>query len=108
MIHSQNLTRMSPAEREAFVAALTPREAAELPFLWEFWARRQQLLPDGDWVYWLPLGGRGCGKTRTGAEAVRLWAKTNAYVNIIGAAADDVRDVMVEGEFGPHQHLSAG
>ena len=53
-----------------------------------------------NWVYWLPLGGRGCGKTRTGAEAVRQWAKTNAYVNIIGAAADDVRDVMVEGESG--------
>jgi hypothetical protein len=28
MIHSQNLARLSPAEREAFVAALTPREAA--------------------------------------------------------------------------------
>ena len=100
MIHSQNLARMTPLERETFVAALTPREAAELPFLWEFWARPAQLLPQGDWVYWLPLGGRGCGKTRTGAEAVRRWAKTNAYVNIIGAAADDVRDVMVEGESG--------
>ncbi len=91
---------MTPLEREVFVAALTPSEAAELPFLWEFWARPAQLLPDGDWVYWLPLGGRGCGKTRTGAEAVRRWAKTNAYVNIIGAAADDVRDVMIEGESG--------
>jgi len=100
MIHSQNLARMTPKEREAFVAALTPQQASELPFLWEFWARPAQLLPPGDWVYWLPLGGRGCGKTRTGAETVRRWARTNAYVNIIGAAADDVRDVMVEGESG--------
>jgi len=100
MIHSQNLARMTSFRARGLRRALTPREAAELPFLWEFWARPPQLLPDGDWVYWLPLGGRGCGKTRTGAEAVRRWAKTNAYVNIIGAAADDVRDVMVEGESG--------
>lgn len=38
--------------------------------------------------------------TRTGAETVREWIKTNAYVNLIGPTADDARDVMVEGESG--------
>jgi len=67
---------------------------------WRFWARPEQVLPAGDWVYWLILAGRGAGKTRAGAEAVREWVKTNRYVNLIGATADDARDVMVFGESG--------
>jgi phage terminase large subunit-like protein len=100
VITAADLAKLSSQQRADFVAALSPEEAAMLPFLWEFWARPMQLLPPGDWVYWLPLGGRGMGKTRTGAETVRRWIRTNAYVNIIGAASDDVRDVMVEGESG--------
>jgi phage terminase large subunit-like protein len=67
---------------------------------WPRNARGDQLLPAGDWTYWLILAGRGWGKTRTGAETVREWARTNRYVNIIGATADDARDIMVEGESG--------
>jgi phage terminase large subunit-like protein len=100
VIHAADLAALPLEARAAFIARLSPQEAALLPYLWEFWARAEQLLPTGDWVYWLPLGGRGCGKTRTGAETVRRWARTNAHVNIIGATADDVRDVMVEGESG--------
>ena len=100
MLRAADLAKLPEAARAAFIARLSPQEAALLPYLWEFWARAEQLLPPGDWVYWLPLGGRGCGKTRTGAETVRRWARTNAHVNIIGATADDVRDVMVEGELG--------
>ena len=45
--------------------------------------------------------GRGYGKTRTGAETVRQWIKDGFnYVNLIGATADDARDVMVLGESG--------
>ncbi len=45
--------------------------------------------------------GRGFGKTRTGAETVRQWVKEgHNYVNLIGATADDARDVMVQGESG--------
>lgn len=67
---------------------------------WEFWARPNQQLPKGDWVYWLILAGRGFGKTRTGAEVVRQWVRTSSYVNMIGATADDARDIMIEGESG--------
>jgi phage terminase large subunit-like protein len=49
---------------------------------------------------WLILAGRGFGKTRTGGETVRQWVKTNAFVNLIGATADDARDIMIEGESG--------
>jgi phage terminase large subunit-like protein len=67
---------------------------------WRFWARPEQILPPGDWVYWLILAGRGAGKTRAGAEAVRRWVRTHRYVNLVGATADDARDVMVLGESG--------
>jgi hypothetical protein len=42
---------------------------------WSFWARPDQIIPPGDWVYWLILAGRGAGKTRAGAEALREWSK---------------------------------
>ena len=59
-----------------------------------------ELPPPGDWVTWLILAGRGAGKTRTGAETVRRWVKDYSAVNLIGATAADVRDVMVLGESG--------
>jgi predicted phage terminase large subunit-like protein len=46
------------------------------------------------------MAGRGFGKTRTGAEWTRASARHFKYVNIIGATADDARDIMVEGESG--------
>ena len=84
-------------------AALTKLDAATKAALathWPFWARPDQLLPEGAWTYWLILAGRGWGKTRTGAETVRTWARTSAYVNLIGATADDARDIMIDGESG--------
>ncbi len=44
--------------------------------LWETWARPDQLPParaadGGEWLQWVIMGGRGAGKTRTGAEWVR-------------------------------------
>lgn len=46
------------------------------------------------------MAGRGFGKTRTGAEWTRASVRTFRLVNIIGATADDARDIMVEGESG--------
>jgi phage terminase large subunit-like protein len=98
--HVHALARLSIAQRAAFFARLDEDELESLKTLWPFWARPEQLVPPGDWVYWLPLAGRGWGKTRTGAETVRQWARDFPLVNLIGATADDVRDVMVEGESG--------
>lgn len=69
---------------------------------WPFWARPEQLPPDGDWRTWLVLAGRGFGKTRMGAEWIRAAAQANGNLRIalIGANAADVRTVMVEGESG--------
>ena len=94
------LLELSPAERARVLGALSDKECDELFFDWSLWARDGQRPPPGDWIYWLILAGRGAGKTRAGAEAVREWVKSFAIVNLIGATHDDVRDVMVLGESG--------
>lgn len=76
------------------------RRTPALAWGWHLWARDEQLEPPGDWSYWLILAGRGFGKTRTGAEWVRQEVKTSRFVNLIGATADDARDIMIEGESG--------
>ncbi len=80
---------------------------------WQVWARDDQLPPStsangGDWRVWLILGGRGAGKTRTGAE----WVKAKALglgpvaraparrIALVGETYADVRRVMIEGESG--------
>ena len=96
----ETVLAMSGEECARYVAALTPPEREAFWFKWRLWARQDQLPPDGDWLYWLILAGRGAGKTRAGAEAVRQWVKNFPLVNLIGPTADDVRDVMVTGESG--------
>jgi phage terminase large subunit-like protein len=87
-------------ERLLRLGGLNPKQCADLLHDWRFWARQEQLPPPGEWITWLILAGRGAGKTRTGAETVRNWVKTYNAVNLIGATAADVRDVMVLGESG--------
>lgn len=100
-VNALQLARLPAVEREAFLASLSPRELAVLPYWWEFWARPEQLAPEGDWATWVILAGRGFGKTRTGAEWVRDSVKRGFnLVNLAGATADDARDVMVQGESG--------
>lgn len=76
---------------------------------WPFWARPDQLLPQGpDWSTWLILAGRGWGKTRTGAESIRslvcgptpMAAGSYRRIAIVAETAADARDVLVEGESG--------
>lgn len=98
--HAREFAELSEADRAAEVAKLTPAEAYAMRYDWLLWARPEQRIPEGDWINWLNLGGRGTGKTRVGAETVRQWVKRYQYVNLIGATVDDVRTIMVEGESG--------
>ncbi|WFL79036.1 terminase family protein [Altererythrobacter arenosus] len=61
-----------------------------------------QLPPDGDWLVWLLMAGRGFGKTRAGAEWVRMVAENNerARIALVAASLAEARSVMVEGESG--------
>jgi phage terminase large subunit-like protein len=88
-------------ERKAILDGLTEPQLQSLLYDWKFLARPKQLLPKGDWRYWLVLAGRGFGKTRTGAETVRQWV-ANGYriIHLVASTAGDARDVMVQGESG--------
>jgi len=97
------LRAASPLERQTFLSSLTDEESALLLYEWTFWARENQLTPDGDWTHWLLLAGRGFGKTRTGAEWVRDRAEQgdcNKRIALVAPTASDARDVMIEGESG--------
>lgn len=87
-------------QRRRLIARLTPTELEALDWDWWFWGRPDQHPPDGNWRTWLILTGRGWGKTRTGAETVRSWAKDNPRIHLVGRTPADVRDVMVEGPTG--------
>lgn len=91
---------MSSKQRRLAVATLSDDDVIALAFDWAFWARPNQMAPAGEWYTWLVLAGRGFGKTRLGAEWIREQVRDNAMVNLIGATADDARDIMVEGESG--------
>lgn len=95
----------SSPHRAKILESLSPQETAALEYAWQVWARPKQLRPEGDWLTWLILAGRGFGKTRTGAETVRQWVeddgrRSSLRIHLVGATAGDVRDTMIEGESG--------
>ena len=106
--------RNLPSKRRAEVLlALKPEELIRLAYDWINWARDDQLppvaLPDGQpWRTWLILGGRGSGKTRSGAEWVRARALGLPHladhrahrIALVGTTIGQVRDVMIEGVSG--------
>lgn len=98
------LKLLQPDELAELVGGLDDKTAQALLYDWRgAWARDAQLIPAGDdWFAWLVLAGRGWGKTKTSAEAVRAMVEdgTSRRVAFIGATAADARDVMIEGESG--------
>ena len=97
------------SERKQILSCLSDEEANAVNWDWAWNARPNQLLPGSagaaskrmDWVFWLLLAGRGFGKTRTGAETVRTWARDpNARILMVAPTTSDVRDVMIEGPSG--------
>ncbi|WP_323022277.1 terminase large subunit domain-containing protein, partial [Pararhodobacter sp.] len=94
--------------REDFLNGLSDQALLALPWLWDFWALPHQKAPGGNWRNWVIMGGRGAGKTRAGAEWVRLQVEgagprdpgRAARVALVGETLDQVREVMVFGESG--------
>jgi phage terminase large subunit-like protein len=83
--------------RQRVIGKLSNQAAEELIYDWSYRARLKQLPPEWDWYIWLLLSGRGGGKTRTGAELVRTWAKEGySPIALVGKTKADVRDTMVE------------
>lgn len=96
------LRELPPDQLKAFLAGLSDADALSLLYTWRLWARPKQLPPPGRWQVWIPLGGRGAGKTRTGAEFVNAKAEAGSGQRgfLLGATFDDVRYTMIEGESG--------
>lgn len=105
---AQLFAAMSEEEQEEALKKFSPEMMAHLRFDWKFWARPNQLIPEGDWTTWLILAGRGFGKTRTGAETIRQWVCGDTPLSkgryhkiaLVAETAPDARDVMVEGPAG--------
>lgn len=93
------LRSLNPDQYRQFIEGLTPEQALVLKYDWSVWARESQLLPPGDWRIWLALPGRGWGKTRAGAEAIRGLVESGQAkrIALVNDTAADVRDVNVEG-----------
>ena len=69
---------------------------------WQEQARPEQRPPDGDWRVWYLRGGRGAGKTRTGAETLAEWICDNEPGEwaICAPTFGDARSVCAEGPSG--------
>lgn len=95
------LGAFSKEERTALLSAFAQGDIERLAHDWRFWARPGQRTPQGDWLCWLVLAGRGFGKTRMGAEWIRTQARNReARIALVGATWSEARAVMVEGESG--------
>lgn len=102
------MASLPESERLKAVRLLTEQDCAELKYDWSFWGRPNQQTPQGDWLTWVVLAGRGYGKTRAGSEWVRsitcgktpLEAGSHHRIAMIAETAADARDVMVEGDSG--------
>jgi len=89
---------------EELLAATPRQERRRLLHDFTLWGRPAQFEPEaGDWRLWLVLGGRGAGKSRTGAEWIKRrirYAKVPLRVALLGPSLQEARSVMVEGESG--------
>lgn len=104
---------LSPITQARLFLKLLPDLTPELVRLvdqeWTYYGRPDQKsrrLPP--WWTWLVLGGRGAGKTRTGAEWVKgmalglapIAAAPVGRIALVGETQAQVRDVMIEGVSG--------
>jgi hypothetical protein len=65
-------------------------------------ARESQRPPEGDWLTWGYIAGRGSGKTRAGAEWIqdRVDSGKMRVGALIAPNLDDVRTIMIQGPSG--------
>lgn len=78
------------------MARLTTAQKAALNYNWRFWARPNQIAPDGEWATCLALAGRGFGKTEAGAQWVRERIEGGARsIALVAETQKDLEEVMV-------------
>ena len=94
-LHADDLREMGE-DLETLLSKLSPQKAEELMYNWKFWARPNQLAPDGNWNTWYVSAGRGFGKTRAGVEWVRgLVQRGYKRIAAVAATNSDIERVMI-------------
>ncbi len=96
----ERLAIAPPDAAEDLIRGLSEQAVKAMAWDWGLWARPDQLPPEGDWLVWLLLAGRGSGKTRAGSEWMRRRGPQGREGVLIGANPRDVRDLMIEGRSG--------
>ena len=90
------MASLSKQQRAQVLGDLTEAELSDLEWDWRFWARPNQLAPDGDWQTWLALAGRGFGKTEAGAQWVKQRVGAGARsIALVAETQKDLEEVMV-------------
>ena len=98
---AETLRKLPKAKVAKVFQELGPKKTEELKHDWNFWARDEQLEPEGDWNTWFINAGRGFGKTRAGVEWVREQVKRGTKrIAAVAATNSDIERVMVKGESG--------
>lgn len=93
---ASSLASLPSKERNRVLSSLTDAQAQELLHDWRFWARPNQIAPEGDWTTWLALAGRGFGKTEAGAQWVKERVANGARnIALVAETQKDLEEVMV-------------
>lgn len=104
-----SMAKKPEAFRTNWAKNLPLEVAEELKFRpWWYVGRPEQQTPEGDWMVWLILSGRGWGKTRTGAEWLASEVLNNPFAPdgapsefaIIAETFGDTRIMCVDGPSG--------
>jgi phage terminase large subunit-like protein len=97
VVNAQEISQLPPDQIKGVLSQLSAQDLKSLISSWKFWARPEQLPPEGDWTTWLFFGGRGAGKTRSGAEYMKDVALTypGIRMGLVGPTRSDVRDTMI-------------
>lgn len=102
LLPDELLDEMTPAELEEYesilLAEAAEAEDTDVPVDWRETARPEQTPPDGDWRIWYIRGGRGGGKTWTGANttAELIQSSPPGEWAVIAPTYGDARDTCIE------------
>lgn len=81
---------------------LSPKAAQKVMFDFEFWGRPKQFMPEGDYLTWMAMTGRGWGKNWALSNNIIDCVEHKGYkrVALVGRTVPDVRKTMIEGDSG--------
>ncbi|CAH0340036.1 terminase family protein [Rhizobium sp. CECT 9324] len=105
LVPARKVSDLQALDLAGTLADLDPAALAFLLRDWSLVGRTEQQPPQGDWLTWLILGGRGSGKTRAGAEWVQAQVlaagrRTDLRIALVAETLGDAREVMIDGASG--------